>query len=70
MFKIRDLKKLVISLLLDYYIYTSKLSISENSKIISILIYLGMTLGTYSERFLRRKFNIPKDLSLLKKTEE
>ena len=69
MFKIRDLKKLVISLLLDYYIYTSKLSISENSKIISILIYLGMTLGTYSERLLRRKFNIPKDLSLLKKTE-
>ena len=86
MFKIRDLKKLAVSLFLVYYIYTSKLPIFENSKIISIFIYslkkflslkiytrisiLGMTLGTYSERLLRRKFNIPKDLSLLKKTEE
>ena len=39
MFKIRDLKKLAVSLFLVYYIYTLKPSISENSKIISIFIY-------------------------------
>ena len=44
MFKIRDLKKLVVSLLLDYYIYTSKLSIFENSKII-FYIYINKQKG-------------------------
>ena len=39
MFKIRDLKKLPVSLFLVYYIYTLKPSISENSKIIFIFIY-------------------------------
>ena len=42
----------------------------KNGNIATRISTLGMTLGTYSERFLRRKFNIPKDLSLLKKTEE
>ena len=42
----------------------------KNGNIDTRISILGMTLGTYSERLLRRKFNLPKELSLLKKTEE
>ena len=42
----------------------------KNRNIDTRISILGMTLGAFQNRFLRRKFNIPKDLSLLKKTEE